>query len=245
VKLSIASLFVLALAAPLTPSLAADTKPASDPKTPATAPAQVTAPTGHEGHNHGPAQPAAPISNVRPAATRVAADDTLALLERSVARDSSGFRDLYRLGVMYLDRDRPSEAARVLNKANQLRPKDVKVLVNLGAARDAEGNPFEAQRHYRAALEVSPGDSVATCRLAGSLYSSGKHQEAVDLLRDVIRDKPTSHCAYFALGVAFADAGIYREAIRNWKKVVELAPTSAEAISARESIEVLEKALSQ
>ena len=41
--------------------------------------------------------------------------------------------------------------------------------------------------------------------------------------------------------MAFADAGIYRDAIRMWKKVVELAPGSPEAVSAKESIEVLEK----
>ena len=41
--------------------------------------------------------------------------------------------------------------------------------------------------------------------------------------------------------MAFADAGIYRDAIRMWKKVVELAPGSPEAVSAQESIDVLEK----
>jgi len=46
------------------------------------------------------------------------------------------------------------------------------------------------------------------------------------------------------MGVAFADAGLYRDAIRMWKKVVELAPSSAEAQSAKESIDVLERFLS-
>jgi DUF1365 family protein len=45
------------------------------------------------------------------------------------------------------------------------------------------------------------------------------------------------------MGVAFADAGIYRDAIRMWRKVVELAPDSPEAVSAKESIDVLEKFL--
>ena len=61
---------------------------------------------------------------------------------------------------------------------------------------------------------------------------------AVDKL---IAEKPRSHCAYFTLGVAFADAGIYRDAIRMWQRVVELAPNSPEAVSAQESITVLQK----
>lgn len=170
-----------------------------------------------------------------------AALDSLGLLEHSFEMDSTNFDVLYHLGVMYLDRDRVSDATRVLQMANRRKPKDVKTLVNLGAAFDASGRAAEAQEYYRKALVSAPGDSVAVCRLASSLYSQAKYAEAVNMLRDLIKVKPRSYCAYFTLGVAFADAGMYRDAIRMWKKVVEIAPSSPEAISARESVEVLEK----
>jgi len=176
-----------------------------------------------------------------PAKAKAAEVDSLRLLEKAIARDSSKVDNLYRLGIMYLDRDRPAEAITVLGKAYEKQPKNLKLLVNLGAAHDAQGHGETAQRLYREALAVAPGDSVASCRLASSLYAGGKQQEAVDLLRSVIQHSPRSHCAYFTLGVAFADAGIYRDAIRMWQKVVELAPTSPEAISAQESIAVLQK----
>jgi Flp pilus assembly protein TadD len=187
-------------------------------------------------------------ANAAPAAAKLetsGASDSLAMLEKAVARDSSKFDNLYRLGVMYLDRDRPAEAARVFSKANKVKPKNTKVLVNLGAAYDALGNAALAQDQYRQALVVTPGDSVANCRLASSLYSQGKHQEAMDILRETIAKKPNSYCAYFTLGVAFADAGIYRDAVRMWQKVIDLAPESPEAVSAKESIEVLEKFIQQ
>jgi cytochrome c-type biogenesis protein CcmH/NrfG len=183
-----------------------------------------------------PEKPAANAAKPMPAVT-----DSLGLLERAVAKDSTKFDNLYRLGVMYLDRDRSAEAARVLAKASSLRPKDLRTLVNLGAAEDALGNPKVAQDYYKRALVVSPEDSVATCRLASSLYAQSSYNEAIDLLRSVIRKRPSAYCAYFTLGVAFADAGIYRDAIRMWRKVVQLAPGSPEAVSAVESIEVLEK----
>ena len=171
--------------------------------------------------------------------------DTLAMLEKAVARDSSKFDNLYKLGVLYLDRDRPAEAVRVLTRADKVKPKNTRVLVNLGAAYDALGSADQAQAQYKAALAVSPGDSVADCRLASSLYSQGKHAEAMDILRETIADKPGSYCAYFTLGVAFADAGIYRDAVRMWQKVIALSPDSPEAVSAKESIEVLEKYIGQ
>lgn len=174
---------------------------------------------------------------------QIAAPDSVALLEKAVARDSSKFDNLYRLGVMYLDRERMSEAARVLMKANQLHPKDVKVMVNIGIASDALGHSDLAQEWYGKALAASPDDSVAMCRMASSKYAQGKYDEAMAQLRDLIAKKPGSYCAYFTLGVAFADAGLYRDAIRQWRKVVELSPQSPEALSAKESIDVLEKFL--
>lgn len=167
--------------------------------------------------------------------------DSIAILEKAVARDSSKFDNLYRLGVAYLDHDQADKAIRVFARASKMRPKDVPALVNLGAAHDAAGHSADAQASYRKALEMSPDDSVAVCRLASSLYAEGKYNESVDLLRRTISRQPRSYCSYFTLGIAFADAGIYREAIRVWRKVVEIAPDSPEAVSARESIEVLEK----
>jgi len=176
-------------------------------------------------------------------AAKPAEVDTLGMLEKAVAKDSSKVENLYKLGVMYLDRYRPVEAVRVLAKANKVKPNQPKAIINLGAALDAVGQPDLAQDQYRAALKITPGDSVAMCRLASSLYSQGKHAESMDILRETIAKKPDSYCAYFTLGVAFADAGIYRDAVRMWQKVLDLAPSSPEAVSAKESIEVLEKFL--
>jgi len=182
------------------------------------------------------AAPSEPPTTKRPAAV-----DTLLTLERQVRRDSSNFELLSRLGVMYLDRDRVNESIKVLSKAHQLKPKNHKVLVNLGAAYDAAGKAAEAQVYYRDALQLVPGDSVATCRLASSLYAQANYKDAMRLLRTMLNKGTGAYCAYFTLGVAFADAGIYRDAIRMWKRVIEIAPNSPEAASAKESIEVLEK----
>ena len=176
--------------------------------------------------------------SAKPAAAPI---DTLGTLERAVAKDSTKFDNLYRLGIMYLDRDRVSEAIRVLAKANQVKPKDTKTMVNLGAAFDAAGQSAEAQKWYEKALVIAPHDSIAGCRLASSLYSQGKYQESMDRLRGLIAEHPNAYCAYFTLGVAFADAGIYKDAIRMWQKVVQIAPDSPEAASAKESMDVLDK----
>lgn len=196
---------------------------------------------------------AAPKPAAKPAETRgavlqapaaAAPIDSMALLERDVARDSTKFDKLYQLGIMYLDHERMLEALRVFGKADQIHPNNVKVLVNMGVASDAIGHPEEAQGFYTRALALAPQDSIAACRMASSKYAQGKYDDAMQALRGIIAKQPRAYCAYFTMGVAFADAGIYRDAIRMWQKVVEMAPDSPEAVSAKESIEVLEKFLS-
>ena len=184
-----------------------------------------------------PAKPAATPKTAAPAKPAPAVVDSLALLERAVAKDSTKFETLYRLGVMYLDRERMQEASRVLWKANELKPHNVHVLVNLGVALDAVGHADDAQGFYKEALKVAPGDSVALCRLASSIYAQGKYNESVNMLRELIKSKPRSYCAYFTMGVAFADAGIYRDAIRMWRKVVEIAPESPEGQAAKRGLD--------
>ena len=189
---------------------------------------------------------AAAAPAVKPAAKKVtqsATVDSLDLLTKAVARDSSKWDNLYKLGLMLMDRDRPLDAQRVLIKASHVRPGHVPTLVNLGASYDALGQAAQAQASYNEALKIAPEDTVANCRLASSLYSTGDYGKAIDILRSLIVRNPNAYCAYFTLGVAFADAGIYRDAIRMWEKVVAIAPTSPEALSAKESIDVLQRVL--
>jgi tetratricopeptide (TPR) repeat protein len=238
--------FCALLAFPALLNAQTSSKPKATP--PATAPAKAPAPaaTAPAPAATAPAATAPAPAASAPTATP-AVTDSLGILERAVAKDSTKFDNLYKLGVMYLDRDRTTEAAKVFTRALKIKPKDVRTMVNLGAAYDAAGAPLAAQAYYRQALGLTPHDSVATCRLASSIYAQGssadpaKYQEAVDLLRDLIKRSPNAHCAYFTLGVAFADAGLYRDAIAMWHKVVALAPGSPEAVSAMESIEVLDK----
>jgi tetratricopeptide (TPR) repeat protein len=190
-----------------------------------------------------PARAAVAPKAAAKAAAAAGGVDSLALLEKAVARDSSKWDNLYHLGLQLMDHDRPQEAVRVLTKASQVRPGSVPTLVNLGAAYDALGQSAQAQVNYNEALKIAPEDTVANCRLASSLYSTSDYSRAIDLLRGLIKKNPNAYCAYFTLGVAFADAGIYKDAIRMWEKVVAIAPTSPEAMSAKESIDVLQRVI--
>jgi tetratricopeptide (TPR) repeat protein len=180
----------------------------------------------------------APAAKAAPAAA--AAKDSLSDLEAAVRRDSTNAKKRYRLGVAYLDNDRPQEAARQFQKAVDSKPDYLEAWVNLGASQDAIGHGAEARSAYREALKLNPGDEIALCRLASSFYATGQKDSAMTTMRATLEKNPRSHCTYFTLGVAYADAGMFREAIRTWQRVVEYAPDSPEAESAKESIKLLQ-----
>src|SRR5215831_16465220 len=99
----------------------ADTKPMSG--------APATAKTAPATPKPAASKPASSKSTGTTAKTAEAAPvDSLARLEKMVAKDSSNFDNLYQLGVMYLDKERTPEAQHVLTKAVSIRPKDVKAL---------------------------------------------------------------------------------------------------------------------
>lgn len=190
------------------------------------------------------ARAAAAKPATKPAAkTAKAPADSLSRLMAAVKKDSTDAKAAYRLGIAYLDRDQPIEAAKNFTLATRSKPDYVEAWVNLGAAEDANGHGTDARKAYRTALSIRPNDEIAMCRLASSFYAVGIRDSAMDVLREQIKANPKSHCAYFTLGVAFADAGMFRDAIKAWQQVVANAPGSPEAESAGESIKLLQEYL--
>jgi len=169
--------------------------------------------------------------------------DSLPRLEAAVRRDSTNAKALYKLGIAYLDRDRPIDAANEFQKAVHYKPDYVEAWVNLGAAEDANGHGVQARMDYQKALSLRANDEIAMCRMASSFYAAGIKDSSMQVIRDILKKNDKSSCAYFTLGVSFADASMFKEAIHVWQKVVDLAPKSPEAESAAESIKLLKEYL--
>ncbi len=179
-------------------------------------------------------------AKARPKAAPV---DSLVSLEAAAKKDPTNARAQYRLGVAYLDRDRPAEASQAFVAATKAKPDYLEAWVNLGAAWDAVGRAELARAAYGEALAIRADDEIALCRFASSYYAQGKKDSAMIMLRKTMAVHPKSHCSYFTLGVAFADGGMFREAIAAWGKVIEYAPGSPEAESATESVKLLKEYL--
>jgi Flp pilus assembly protein TadD len=117
------------------------------------------------------------------------------------------------LGRLELASD-PAAAAAVLLRISARDPHNVAILVDLGIARDLQGQHAEAQRAYRQALAVEPGRSAANVNLALSLALSGDPRQALAILRPIALSPGASPRMRQDLAVALVLAGEDEEAGR-------------------------------
>src|ERR1700761_2604636 len=110
------------------------------------------------------------------------------------------------LGRLKLAND-PLGAAGLFERLANRNPPMVAALVDLGIARDLQGQHAEAQKAYRRALAIEPEGLAATVNLGLSLALSGNPQQALEILRPVAAQHPTSPRVRQDLAVAFTLAG--------------------------------------
>jgi tetratricopeptide (TPR) repeat protein len=95
----------------------------------------------------------------------------------------------WRLGVIHIRREAPSEAIAALEKAKSLKP-TAEVLTDLGLARRNSNDLPRAEAEFRAALQLNPGLGVARLYLASTLATTGRCPEGLRELAQ-IQPEPT------------------------------------------------------
>lgn len=93
-------------------------------------------------------------------------------------------------GVLHLQTQNFSAALRSFLLANQLKPKDAAILINLGTAQNAVGNYVEGVRASQEVLLVDPGNAQAYANLAGAYRRTNQRAMAIDNYRNSLRSNP-------------------------------------------------------
>jgi Flp pilus assembly protein TadD len=123
-----------------------------------------------------------------------------------------------------------AESETLARQALRLRPDDVDILNELGAAVWRQGRSAEAEAIYRRACEVRPDDYRVLNNLGISLYDQGHIDEASEYYRRALRCNPDAFDARMNLGVALSDQGKLDEAMLWLQSAQELRPCSTEIL---------------
>jgi tetratricopeptide (TPR) repeat protein len=97
---------------------------------------------------------------------------------------------LYRIGLLYLERDRYAEAREAFAQAVVEDASQWFAHRGLGLALRAEGRAAEAVDEYRAAVELAPGEPLLLREYAEALAAAGDHAGAVGELERLVAIAP-------------------------------------------------------
>jgi tetratricopeptide (TPR) repeat protein/TolB-like protein/predicted Ser/Thr protein kinase len=129
------------------------------------------------------------------------------------------------LGMVHLDTGRYEEAARELELAAALDPRDEEKLLWLARGYDALGRPADAEKTYRRAIALRPHYWAGYNVLGAHFFEQARYREAEEMFQQVVALAPDSSRGFLNLGTTYMLQGRYREAIPVLERSLSLHPT--------------------
>lgn len=128
------------------------------------------------------------------------------------------------LAVSQATRGRYEEAARHLEAAAKLRPRDAGIYLDQASYLAMGGRETEAMRALERVLELEPGHPLARANLASLLTKQGKLAEAAKLYEAALAADPNNHRTLHNYALLLIRSGRYAEARRVFERVLALEP---------------------
>jgi predicted O-linked N-acetylglucosamine transferase (SPINDLY family) len=136
---------------------------------------------------------------------------------------------LHMLGVLASQRGDQDDALVRFEQAAALRPRDGRILNNLGTAYRAVGRPAEAESCYRKALDCNPDSLRARVNLANTLAARGDPDGALQEYRAALAQAPDDAGLRNNYGSALRLAGDFAAAGAVYRALVKDQPDNATA----------------
>lgn len=155
-----------------------------------------------------------------------------ALIRRDPARVS--LRD--DIASLYMELNRPGDAARHFEAALTLKPQSAAAHFNYGTALVEAGRHEDAIAQYTRALALRPQYGIAHNNLGTALLQLGRVQPALASFREAARIDPNLADAHLNVGLISRALGDFPEAISRFRRAIELNPGWVTAISSLASL---------
>lgn len=143
--------------------------------------------------------------------------------------NSNDAQAVHRLGALAYAAKRYDEAASLLSKVCQLRPRFAEAHNDLGAALEAIGDSGQAIEHYRRAVQLKPAFYQARVNLANALLKSADVGAAARECSGALRIESRYSEAHNVMGAVLLELGERQQAAACFREAIRLQPTHAEA----------------
>jgi tetratricopeptide (TPR) repeat protein len=155
--------------------------------------------------------------------------DVLSLWRDTLAKRPQNHRAHFNMGVLLLERGRPSEAAASFERAIHLRPGYPEAHNSLGNALLEQGRVAEATRHYAESARLQPSSARAWYNVGNALLRVGNVTGALQHLERAVRLKPNFAEAHNQIGNAYFQSNQPARAIDHYESALRFDAALAEA----------------
>ncbi len=143
------------------------------------------------------------------------------ILESAVRVLPDDYRVNFFLGISYSRLDRPRDAARVLERARQINPREVDAVAQLALVYDGMKRFEESDSLYEEALRLDPANSLVLNNYAYSLAERNVQLErALAMSRKAVDADPANPSYLDTIGWIYYRLGNYQEAERHVKEAI-------------------------
>ena len=157
-------------------------------------------------------------------------------LEALIRRDPNRAQLREDVAVLYMELNRPAEAAVHFEAALGQKPDSAPAHFNLGTALAASGRLDDAVAEYQRALQLRPEYAVAHNNLGTALLQLGRPPQALSSFREAARIDPRMGEAHLNVGLLSRAFGDFPEAVTSFRRALQLRPTWVTAIASLASV---------
>ena len=133
--------------------------------------------------------------------------------------------------VLYMDLNRPADAARHFEAVARLSPDSPPAHFNYATALSASGQLDTAVGEYQRALQLRPEYAIARNNLGTALLQLGKPEDALRSFQDAARIDPALGEAHLNIGLVAQALGHFAEAGFAFRRTLELDPNWVTALA--------------
>jgi len=112
-----------------------------------------------------------------------------------------------------------------LEKAENLTPDKLEVIINKGMVLSSVGKKDEALETFNRALEIEPKSPEALSGTGLIYFNSGEIEQSIEFFRKALESDKDYAMGYANLGYALKERGDIEEAIKMWKRAVSIDPS--------------------
>ncbi len=153
------------------------------------------------------------------------------LYKEILSLDQNHSEAIFRLGTLYSQLKKFSQAKHLLLKADELNPNNLNINLNIGSLFFSAGETDLALKYFDKVIKIKSDYVLAHFNKGIILNSQRKYQDAITCFEKVIEIEPDNINAHNVLGIILQEIGEFKKSLFYLKKSINISPNNLRVIN--------------